>query len=127
MLCTRIVIFFDPATGEITGESEFRIDGYLFEKFTGVMDVETYSMGKYIGLEDGGSVVDRKEIRLTNHMIQQKEDWDYSYTVHIQKSDPTIIYIVISQRDGESIYAICGASEEEALVNLQTYREKLSE
>lgn len=118
--------FIDASTMKVEGKGQFRMSGYLFDKFNGFMQLSTYPMSSnLIGREDEGAIVDRDELMFTNRMITQHTGWEYFYTVYIVKSEPNVVVIYIHTKDGETFTAVCGETEEQALLNYNKYQDSL--
>ena len=118
--------FIDTSTMQVEGKSQFRMSGYLFDQFSGFMQVSAYPMSPdLVGREDTGGVVDNDELIFTNRVVQQYADWEYFYTVYIMKSEPNVVVILIQTKDRETITAVCGETEEEAIANYRAYRAAL--
>lgn len=117
--------FIDTTTMEVTGNSTFRMDGFLFENFHGYMQLSQYPMSPdLVGRWDDGSVLDRNRLRFTNQSGLSDEDWEYYYDVYIMKGDPNLIVIRVHQKEGSTLAAVCAKSEDEAIANYQAYLEK---
>lgn len=121
--------FIDTAAMEVTGSSTFVVSGYLFDKFTGYMNVAQYPMTvENISQAGASGFVDGlNKLTLSNHSLTLDPNWQYYYYVNILKSDPNVIVIQIAKKDHSVITAVCADSPEQAIANYQTYLERFSD
>lgn len=122
-------------SGEITGKSTFSMEGYLWDRgknmmhdFYGYLNLPDYPAIQGDSVENfTGCIENGNYLLLTNTGITLiREDWEYYYTVHIYESNPDLIFVAITHRDGRTVTAICAESEEAALENYRAYVSKSS-
>lgn len=111
-----------------TEKSTLTVSGYLVDgHFDGYINLEAYpfAVGDY-AQETGGYISGWNEITLYNHGLQStRPEWKATFQIDIVKSNPDIIGVRITGRDGTSLLAICGETEEEAISNYKAYLEHL--
>ena len=126
--------FIDAKTGEITGDSTFTISGILFNEskgifkessgassFSGHMEVSAYPFAMTEVFHEG-SIFNNNNISLTSCNRKDLSDMKPYYWVHIC-SDLEIVVIRIYLENDETLTAVCGQNEEEALENYRQYWE----
>lgn len=119
--------YFIDSTETIVGDSVLHIEGYLFDDFTGIINLEQYPMTLETVLNEiSGSYHGRNHITFSGHGLTLTEDWERYYYVDVYKGNPDVIVIDIFQKDGTHIRAVCGDSEEDAIANYRTYLKKSS-
>lgn len=112
--------------GKFIDTSMLRIDGYVFDDFTGSLSLEAYPLTAYEALETGHVVGASKFLNLSGNGIKLSTgDWNRYYNIHILKDDPDVIVIEIWHKDGEVVRAVCGETEEDAIANYRAYRAAL--
>lgn len=130
--------FIDPETKEITGNSVFTISGTLVDQnrkfwgrdygastFNGHMEVAAYPISMADGFQNHQGVIDRDKIILSSQGgIAQGQTLEMYYTVEILRSAPETIVIYIFQETGNTLVAVCGKSEADALSLYQQYLDR---
>lgn len=130
--------FIDLKNGEITGKSWAQLSGYFWNKhnstgssdtFYGSVAVAEYPTVTGDPFAHFSAFVNKNTITLSNQGValgngNGAADWEYYYIVHILEEDPDLIGIYIIFSEGDSLFAICADSEEQALENYQKYLEK---
>lgn len=114
--------------GAFIDTSMLQIDGYVFDDFTGSLNLEAYPLTAYEALETGCAVGVSEFLTLSGHGISlSTDDWNRYYNIHILKDDPDVIVIEIWHKDGEVVRAVCAETEEEAIANYRAYREAMTD
>lgn len=130
--------FVDPETKEITGSSVFTISGtfvdqnrkflggdYEASTFSGHMEVAAYPISMADGFQNHQGVIDRDKIVLSSQGgIAQGQTLEMYYTVEILRSAPETIVIYIFEETGNTLVAVCGKSEADALGLYQQYLDR---
>lgn len=116
---------------EISSETTFTISGIVaplketgaLSDFSGHMNVAAYPISfetSYLTVVGG---ITEQYIEIRNS--QAVSDLDRWYAVFILKSNPDVIVITIFQEDADTLIAVCGDTEEEALANYALYCEAM--
>lgn len=109
---------------DFIGSTRFDLKGYLFDDFTGIMNLEQYPMP----VDDDDSIFvskdGRKKLTFSGYGVQFFEPWERYYEVHLLRADTDIVVIYVTQKDGKSVLAVSGESPEEAAENYKIYRQE---
>lgn len=130
--------FIDPETNEITGSSVFTISGTLVDRngkffggtyeastFSGHMEVAAYPISMTNGFRNHQGVINRDKIVLSSQGgIAQDQALETYYTVEIIRTAPETVVIYIYQDNGDTLVAVCGKSEADALGLYQQYLDR---
>lgn len=124
----------DMKTDEVIGDSTFTISGMLYDRhkkmfkeqremsmFSGHMEVSAYPIDMAEGYHNG-AIYD-KSIIFSSYSSFDLDDMMPYYQVHIVRSNPEIVVIYIFLENDETLVAVCGQSEEEAVEKYQQYLE----
>ena len=128
----------DTKTNEVVGDSTFTISGILYGEdkemfteyyemnmFSGHMEVSAYPYAMIEVFHEGA--INGNKISLASYSKTDISDMRPLYQVHILHSNPEIVVIRIDLGEDESLVAVCGQTEDEALANYQQYLEHFFE
>ena len=106
-------------------KSTLVVSGYLVnEHFSGYINVEAFPAEPYEGYADNfiGHTEWGKRVLLTNHNDDfPGHETRNHYIVRIQKANPELVIVDITDVNGKSFTAVCANSPEEAIANYQAF------
>lgn len=112
-------------------KSTFAVSGYLVDElFSGYINVEAFPTEPYEGYADNfiGYTERGKRVVLTNHNdIFPGHETRNHYIVRLQKGDPNLIVIDITDVNGENFTVVYANSPEEAISNYQAFLDSYSD